>query len=110
MEEARIKMQFGLISTVNLSEVYQKSLDRGRLPLAIAIMETAGLESVPLTDDVAMIAAELHPIVRGKDISLADRICLALAIARELPVLTGDHKWSTISTGAQVELFRPTFT
>lgn len=106
MEEARHRMRFGLISAVNASEVYQKSLACDRLSLARAIMATAGIEVVPFTNDVALIAAEIHPLVKGRDISFADRACLALGMAEHLTILTGDHAWIHLPIDAAVETFR----
>jgi len=105
-EQARLTMRAGLISTVNLSEVFQKSMERHKLPQAKAIVETAGLEIVPFSETLAEIAAEIHSQVRGKDISFADRACLALGMAEGLPVLTGDHAWTTLPMNITVELFR----
>ncbi len=106
MEEARLRMRFGLISAVNASEVYQKSQSRDKLSLARAIMTTAAIEVVPFTNVVALIAAEIHPLVKGRDISFADRACLASGMAEGLPILTGEHAWMNLPIEVDVETFR----
>jgi PIN domain nuclease of toxin-antitoxin system len=106
--EARSKMRGGLISTVNLSEVFQKSLKLNKLPLARAIVQTAGLRIVPFEESHALVSAELaFKMPRKKDVSFADRACLALGIVESLPILTGDRVWSELGLDAQIELFRP---
>ena len=104
--EARSKMRGGLISTVNLSEVYQKSLELGKLPLAQAIVSTAGLQIIPFLEPHALRAAEIHIHTKKKGISFADRACLALGIAEGLTVLTADQQWLTLGLELPIEVFR----
>ncbi|MCA9211558.1 MAG: PIN domain-containing protein [Planctomycetales bacterium] len=105
--EARYKMRHGLITTVNLSEVFQKSMEHGKLPLAQAIIQTAGLNVVEFNEELALRAAELAAQTKKHAMSLADRACLALGITEQLPVITGDRKWLELSVGVKVEMFRP---
>ena len=105
--EARTKMRGGLISAVNLSEVYQKSIERGKLRLAQAIVGTASLEIIPFSESRALMAAEIHGATKGLGISFADRACLALGIIEGFPIIAGDRKWLDLSIDATVELFRP---
>ena len=105
--EARSKMRYGLISTVNLSEVFQKSMERGKLPLAQAIVRTAGLEVVEFNEQLALTTAELASQTHRRGISFADRACLALGKVEQKPVLTGDRKWLELDVGIEVSSFRP---
>lgn len=106
--EARSRMRGGLISTVNLSEVFQKSLKLGKLPLARAIVQTAGLRVVLFEESHALKAAEIALMLpRRRELSFADRACLALGIVEALPILTGDRVWSELGLEAAIELFRP---
>ena len=105
--EARSQMRGGLISSVNLSEVYQKSLERGKLPIAKAIILTAGLTIVDFDEELALKAAEIHRETKGQGISFADRACLALGMRENLPILTGDRDWQQLKLDVQIELFRP---
>jgi len=105
-DTARDKMRCGLISTVNVSEVYQKSMERGKLPIAEAIIRTANLQVSEFSDEHARYAAELAGATKKMGVSFADRACIALAMAESLPVLTGDRKWLEIPTQIKIELFR----
>lgn len=108
-DEARNGMRYGLISTVNLSEVFQKSMERGKLPIAQAIIRTAGLQVVEFDEALALRTAEIAARTRKKGISFADRACMALGMAEEKLVLTGDRKWLEFDIGVKVESFRPEF-
>ncbi len=39
-------------------------------------------------------------------LSLGDRLCLALALRLELPVLTADRAWAEVAHGVDVQLVR----
>ena len=97
----------GLLSAVNLSEVYYKALDHGadieRVRLAIRDLK---LVIVPFADEHALIAASIRRETLRRGISFADRACLALGIATELPVITGDRTWLELGVGARVRMFR----
>ena len=94
-----------LISTVNWSEVLQKSLSRG-----IGIeglredVEALGLiiEGFPLADSVC--AAELWQITRMYGLSLGDRACLAFAIRRQIPILTADKAWLNVASILKLDI------
>jgi len=48
----------------------------------------------------------LWPLIRGDGLSLADRACLALAISRDLPVITADRAWARLGLPVEVVLTR----
>ncbi len=84
----------GAISTVNWSEVYQRSVGRGVDVAGLRNdVEALGVEIVPFTVDDAEQAAELWPPTRHIGLSLGDRACLALARRLGLPALTADRSW-----------------
>ncbi|MCA9194137.1 MAG: type II toxin-antitoxin system VapC family toxin [Planctomycetales bacterium] len=103
---ARESMRRGLISTVNLSEVYEKAIEYGRLPIAEAIVQTAALEVVEFDELHALEAAKFAEQARKKGISFADRACLALGVCEQLPVVTADRSWTELDLGIKIELFR----
>ncbi len=106
-ETAIAKARGALLSAVNLIEVRSKIIEATIDPAAaIAIIDRLEIVVVPFTADQATIAADLWPVVKGKRVSLADRACLALAIDRGLPVLTGDRKWLELDLAVDVRLFR----
>ena len=78
----------------NWSEVAQKVLAAGRdWDLVRALLESYELEVDPVTVEDAERAAGLWR--RGNGLSLADRLCLALADRVDEPVLTADQAWGT---------------
>ena len=54
--------------------------------------------------DVGAVLSLHRLVTRG--VSLADRVCLALAIQRGLPVLTGDRAWADLGLPVEVRLIR----
>ncbi|MEZ6098434.1 MAG: type II toxin-antitoxin system VapC family toxin [Pirellulaceae bacterium] len=106
-DKARDRMRHGLISTVNLSEVLQKSMERQKLDIAKAIIHTANLQIVDFNAIHALHAAELATMTRKMGISFADRACLALGMVEELPIVTGDRRWLDLPIDAKIEVFRP---
>jgi PIN domain nuclease of toxin-antitoxin system len=94
-----------IISAVNWCEVVQKmherSIDVARLSV---ILEGAGLKIAVFDAADAVVAAHLWQT--GSGLSLADRACLALGIKLGAPVLTADRYWTTVETGAEVQVIR----
>lgn len=107
MVEARLKMRGGLISAVNLHEVFYKSLERNKLELAKAIVQTAGLRIVPFDEQQALVAAKIAIATVRKNVSLADRACLSLGMSQGLPILTGERKWGDLGLDVTIDVFRP---
>lgn len=96
-----------LLSAVNLGEVISKLVERG-MPSELALEATLALslEVVPLSQEQAVTAGALRAGTRKAGLSFGDRCCLALAIERGLPALTGDAAWMRAETTAKVELLR----
>ncbi len=93
------------ISSLNWSEVLQKSLAHGvEITGLRQDMEALGLVILPFDRDAAEQAARLWSA--GSSLSLADRACLALGIQHGAPVLTADRLWAQVSVGATVRLVR----
>ena len=101
-----------LMSAVNWAEVLSKLAERGvsidRLRERLAGLGILGqsLEIRPFTEEDAAAVGELRPATRALGFGLADRACLALALATRLPVLTPDRAWSEASLAVAVELVR----
>lgn len=85
------------ISTVNLSEVLQKSLDRGvNVEGLSSDLEALGLTPVPFETKDAENAAALWRHTKGLGLSLGGRACLVTARRLKVPALTADSVWSNI--------------
>jgi PIN domain nuclease of toxin-antitoxin system len=97
----------GMVSTVNWSEVVQKSLRR-QADVAGMRQEfaEAGVLFIPFTEDQAETAARLWYQTSHLGLSLADRACLALAMERQRPILTADRAWSELSLGLDIQFIR----
>ncbi len=93
------------ISSLNWSEVLQKSLAHGVDITGLRQdLEALGLVILPFDREAAEQAARLWSA--GSNLSLADRACLALGVQYAVPVLTADHLWTQVSVGATVRLVR----
>ena len=98
------------MSTVNLSEVLSKLVDRGvSVDRSLSDLREAGildlLEIVDFTASLAREAARLREHTRDLGLSLGDRSCLALGILRRVPVFTADSLWAKVP-GVVVRLIR----
>lgn len=87
-----------VISAVNLAEVISKMLDKGTSKeLVASSMAVLDLEVIGLDAEAALQTAWLRPMTRTAGLSLGDRACLALARARQVPVLTADRPWLALA-------------
>ena len=94
-----------IISAANWSEFFQKVQQRGvATPGMRAELEAAGLRIVPVSAQHAEAAADLWPQCRPLGLSLADRLCLALALAQPSRVYTADRVWTRLATLPTLEV------
>jgi PIN domain nuclease of toxin-antitoxin system len=95
------------ISSVNLSEVAAKLIEKG---LAIESIRpdllALGLEVVPFDEALAFRTAELRPATRRSGLSLGDRVCLATAEMISAVAVTADRSWSTLKVPVKVQVLR----
>ena len=98
------RLSGALMSTVNLAETLGRMGAEGLDPAEYAV-EIAGLGVIatPVSEAHALDAARLRPTTRHLGLSLGDRLCLALARERNLPVLTMDRQWLRHDFGVPVE-------
>lgn len=91
------------ISAVNLSEVAAKLADAG-MPedAARAALGALTLDVVPFDEEQAWASGQLRVATRSAGLSLGDRACLALGIARGVSVVTMDRAWVGLSAAAVV--------
>ena len=94
-------------SAVNMAEVGTRLVDRGMSEHDMrTTIGNLGLNVVPFDQDTAYTAAALRARTRQAGLSLGDRACLALGIARKLPVLTADRSWAGLDLGIEIRLIR----
>jgi PIN domain nuclease of toxin-antitoxin system len=91
------KLAQATISSVNLSEVVAKLIDKGASMIeAEAMVVDLGLTVSPVDEDLGVTAGILRAATRRLGLSLGDRICLALAMRERRPVLTADRAWDAL--------------
>lgn len=106
-EHVAVALPGALISSVNLTEVISKMLDRGlSLEQVDDQMNDFSVVTVNFDRDLAIQAGVLRSTTRHKGLSLGDRACLALAIREGLPVMTADRAWSDLDLPVEVVLIR----
>jgi PIN domain nuclease of toxin-antitoxin system len=95
----------GAISSLNWSEVLQKSLAHGvEIDGLREDLEALGLVIAPFDAADAEQAARLWS--PGSGLSLADRACVALGLRHGVPVWTADRAWSRIAVGVTIQVIR----
>jgi ribonuclease VapC len=83
-----------VISAANWSEVAQKVRRAGAWEVSRALLLSYPVQIAAVTvDDAEAAAATWMP---GSALSLADRLCLALAARLELPALSADRSWFSL--------------
>lgn len=99
VEEALLDVP--ICGAANWSEVAQKVLANERdWSLARALLISYGVRIEPvLEEDAEWAARRWRP---GEGLSLADRLCLALAERTDLDVLTADRAWGSSGRVKQV--------
>ena len=106
-EETLGQLSGAAMSTANWAEVVEKGISAGlSVERLRGDFEGMGVRLVPFDTDQAESAARLRQPSRRAGLSLADRACLALAIAEGLPVLTADRAWTDLDLGVEVRLVR----
>jgi ribonuclease VapC len=100
------------ISIINWVEVLSKIIDLGESPDEIikqlrdeGLLENS-LEIIACSEEDAITIAKFRPLTKSAGLSLGDRACLALGKRFNLPVLTADKVWSSLSLGITINLIR----
>lgn len=99
-----------VISAVNWSEVVQKAVDRGiSIDMLYGRLKAENILHVVLTiegyeEQLATKAGGVYPMTKAAGLSLGDRACLCLAIAKQVPVFTTDTAWPKVSDALDVDV------
>jgi ribonuclease VapC len=100
-------LQDASISTVNWSEVLQKSLAQGIDTTDMQTeLEALGVQFVSFSTLHSELSAQLWLDIKSYSLSLGDRACLALALDLKAIALTTDRVWANLQIGIQVQLIR----
>lgn len=96
----------GVIGVANLIEAAARGEEFGiETALTLSSLTIWNVEVAAIDRGVADQALALWRF-RKQGISLGDRLCIGLARARGLGVLTGDRRWAELPLGVPVVLFR----
>jgi PIN domain nuclease of toxin-antitoxin system len=91
--------------SVNLAEVATKLVDEGMPEFdRRAVLGNLGCEIVSFDPELAIRAGDLRS--ESASLSLGDRACLALALARGLPAYTAERSWANLKLGIDIRLIR----
>lgn len=100
------------ISIINWVEVLSKIVDLGESPDEIikrlrneGLLENS-LEIIACNEEDAINIAKFRALTKSAGLSLGDRACLALGKRLNLPVLTADKVWTSLSLGITINLIR----
>lgn len=87
-----------IMSTVNLAEVAKYFVDKHNRPLEEVkkILDDLVDEVIEVNKEIAYLSADLISTIKPYGLSLGDRICIATAITKKIPVITADKIWSKL--------------
>jgi ribonuclease VapC len=104
-EIVQASLNQAVIGAVNLGEAaqiqYLYGWNRNDFEVAIGLTE---ISVVPVSQQVALDAADFRELARKKGISQADCLCLALAKSEDAVALTADRDWLKIADAIGVEV------
>lgn len=96
-----------IISSVNACEIISYSIKVNNAAAMLDEVFNHLISEVTFFGlDQAMLAGSLLATTKKHGLSLADRACLALAMERELPVLTADRAWQKLSLPVEIQVIR----
>lgn len=106
-EAVAAELEESCASTANLAEVLGRFSRDGHSSLKVLTrLQATSVEWVDFDARQAALAADLVPATCHLGLSLGDRACLALALARGCPALTADKAWTSLAVGVDVRSIR----
>ncbi len=107
MDRVEAVLADSCIGAVNYCEVLGKLIDAGMSEQdARESVELLNVEVVGFDIELARVAAVLRSTTKKQGLSLGDRSCLALALARRNTAVTAERIWAKLKIGAKIELIR----
>lgn len=101
-------MKDGIISSVNIAEVYKYCIETQKLTKeeAKALVKLSDIKIVDFCCEQALISASIITTTRPYGLSLGDRSCIALAMFKKSPILTCDTIWHKLDLDVQCIMAR----
>jgi PIN domain nuclease of toxin-antitoxin system len=96
-----------VMSTVNLSEVIAKLTEK-EIPESVIreFVSQLQVKIISVDKEQAVMAGLLILQTKAMGLSLGDRLCLALGLQLNCPVMTTDKAWRQVELGIEVRLIR----
>ena len=106
-DQIEVLLEGAAMSTVNLSEVLQKSEQHGIDTEGLEFdLEALGVEFHPFDVPQSRATADIWTRVPRAGLSFGDRACLALASRLDRTAVTTDRRWSAARHGINVRVIR----
>ncbi len=108
-EELKNVMPLSVMSTVNTAEVAKYFVEKHNIEISIIkhTIESNLYEVIPFDLEQSYISAEIINITKQYGLSIGDRACIALAIAKGYPVYTADKIWAKLNIpGLTINIIR----
>jgi len=106
-DEVESLLDGSAMSTVNLAEVLQKSMQHGVDTEGLEYdLQGLGVEVFPFDVAQARATAELWERAPRGGLSLGDRACLALAGGLGAVAVTTDRRWSSLDLDVEIRVVR----
>lgn len=101
-------MKDGIISSVNIAEVYKYCIETQNLTEdeAKALVKLSDIKIVDFCSEQALISASIITRTKPYGLSLGDRSCIALAMFKRYPILTCDTIWQKLDLDVQFIMAR----
>jgi ribonuclease VapC len=106
-EQGEALFSKALVSTVNLAEVSTYLARNGAsLETIKKILEQFPCQIIDFSHELVAMTGFLYQQAKQFGLSLGDRACLALAMSKNIPVLTADTIWTKLSLSIDVKTIR----
>jgi PIN domain nuclease of toxin-antitoxin system len=106
-EKVAAVIQGAVISSVNMSEIYAKSVDLAKdVEATRKFFRSLPVRIVGFDDAHAFVAGQLRQQTRQYGLSFGDRACLATAMIEKRPVMTADKAWRNLDLDIEIMLIR----
>jgi ribonuclease VapC len=105
--ENLLQEQECVISSVNLTEVATRLIDRGLAPEQLMrVLKEFDVQPIDFDQEQALAAAKLRIATKFAGLSLGDRACLALAQCMQGVAVTSDHAWDDVKKALDVKILQ----